>query len=133
MDLTCALVSHIYMWAISKNILSDELIVEILHRADYLISSDDLEKHVFFDKDFFSSNGDESNNLNILNKIHETVWSKISEFLPYHEPVVDHAVLLFKNQELARLNGIKIAHIGPQEIRMLQYFRVDRCRRYYGR
>ena len=69
MGLTCALVSHIYMWAISKNILSDELIVEILHRADYLISSDDLKKHVFVDKDFFSTNGDESNNLDILNKI----------------------------------------------------------------
>ena len=96
MGLTCALVSHIYMWAISKNILSEELIVEILHRADYLISSDDLEKHVFVDKDFFSNNGDESNNLDILNKIHKAVWLKISEFLSYREPVVDHAVLLFK-------------------------------------
>ena len=41
------------MWAISEDILSDELIDEILDRADYLISSDDLEKHVFVDKDFF--------------------------------------------------------------------------------
>ncbi|GIR40721.1 MAG: hypothetical protein CM15mP51_15010 [Porticoccaceae bacterium] len=40
------------MWAISEDILSDELINEILDRADYLISSNDLEKHVFVDKDF---------------------------------------------------------------------------------
>jgi len=84
------------MWAISEDILSDELINEILDRADYLISSDDLEKHVFVDKDFFSNNGDEPRNLDILNNIHKMVWSKISESFPYHEPVVDHAVLLFK-------------------------------------
>ena len=84
------------MWAISEDILSDELINEILDRADYLISSDDLEKHVFVDKDFFSNNGDEPRNLDILNNIHKAVWSKISESFPYNEPVVDHAVLLFK-------------------------------------
>ena len=84
------------MWAISKDILSDELINEILDRADYLISSNDLEKHVFVDKDFFSNNGDEPRNLDILNNIHKAVWSKISESFPYHEPVIDHAVLLFK-------------------------------------
>ena len=84
------------MWAISENILSDELINEILDRADYLISSNDLEKHVFVDKDFFSNNGDEPRNLDILNNIHKSVWSKISESFPYNEPVVDHAVLLFK-------------------------------------
>ena len=85
------------MWAISEDILSDELINEILDRADYLISSNDLEKHVFVDKDFFSNNGDEPRNLDILNNIHKAVWSKISESFPYNEPVVDHAVLLFKN------------------------------------
>ena len=84
------------MWAISEDILSDELIDELLHRADYLISSDDSEKHVFVDKDFFSNNGDEPRNLDILNNIHKSVWSKISESFPYNEPVVDHAVLLFK-------------------------------------
>ena len=84
------------MWAISEDILSDELINEILDRADYLISSNDLEKHVFVDKDFFSNNGDEPRNLDILNNIHKAVWSKISESFPYNEPVVDHAVLLFK-------------------------------------
>ena len=84
------------MWAISEDILSDELINEILDRADYLISSNDLEKHVFVDKDFFSNNGDEPRNLDILNNIHKSVWSKISESFPYNEPVVDHAVLLFK-------------------------------------
>lgn len=84
------------MWAISEDILSDELINEILDRADYLISSNDLEKHVFVDKDFFSNNGDEPRNLDILNNIHKAVWSKISESFPYHEPVIDHAVLLFK-------------------------------------
>ncbi len=84
------------MWAISEDILSDELIDELLHRADYLISSDDSEKHVFVDKDFFSNNGDEPRNLDILNNIHKAVWSKISESFPYNEPVVDHAVLLFK-------------------------------------
>ena len=84
------------MWAISEDILSDELINEILDRADYLISSNDLEKHVFVDKDFFSNNGDEPRNLDILNNVHKAVWSKISEFFPYNEPVVDHAVLLFK-------------------------------------
>ena len=84
------------MWAISEDILSDELVDELLHRADYLISSDDLEKHVFVDKDFFSNNGDEPRNLDILNNIHKAVWSKISESFPYNEPVVDHAVLLFK-------------------------------------
>ena len=55
------------MWAISEDILSDELINEILDRADYLISSNDREKHVFVDKDFFSNNGDEPRNLDILN------------------------------------------------------------------
>ena len=84
------------MWEISEDILSDELINEILDRADYLISSNDLEKHVFVDKDFFSNNGDEPRNLDILNNIHKAVWSKISESFPYHEPVIDHAVLLFK-------------------------------------
>ena len=84
------------MWAISEDILSDELINEILDRAEYLISSNDLEKHVFVDKDFFSNNGDEPRNLDILNNIHKAVWSKISESFPYHEPVIDHAVLLFK-------------------------------------
>ena len=84
------------MWAISEDILSDELINEILDRADYLISSNDREKHVFVDKDFFSNNGDEPRNLDILNNIHKAVWSKISESFPYHEPVIDHAVLLFK-------------------------------------
>ena len=84
------------MWAISEDILSDELINEILDRADYLISSNDLEKHVFVDKDFFSNKGDEPRNLDILNNIHKAVWSKISESFPYNEPVVDHAVLLFK-------------------------------------
>ena len=84
------------MWAISEDILSDELINEILDRADYLISSNDLEKHVFVDKDFFSNNGDEPRNLDIFNNIHKAVWSKISESFPYHEPVIDHAVLLFK-------------------------------------
>ena len=84
------------MWAISEDILSDELINEILDRADYLISSNDLEKHVFVDKDFFSNNGDEPRNLDILNNIQKAVWSKISESFPYNEPVVDHAVLLFK-------------------------------------
>ena len=85
-----------HMWAISEDILSYELINEILDRADYLISSDDLEKHVFVDKDFFSNNVDEPRNLDILNNIHKSVWSKISESFPYNEPVVDHAVLLFK-------------------------------------
>ena len=84
------------MWAISEDILSDELINEILDRANYLISSNDREKHVFVDKDFFSNNGDEPRNLDILNNIHKAVWSKISESFPYNEPVVDHAVLLFK-------------------------------------
>ena len=110
------------MWAISEDILSDELINEILDRADYLISSNDLEKHVFVDKDFFSNNGDEPRNLDILNNIHKAVWSKISESFPYNEPVVDHAVLLFKNQEVSKLSGIKIVLIGPREIKMLQYF-----------
>ncbi|MEC7455923.1 MAG: hypothetical protein VX722_04840, partial [Pseudomonadota bacterium] len=72
------------MWAISEDILSDELINEILDRADYLISSNDLEKHVFVDKDFFSNNGDEPRNLDILNNIHKAVWSKISESFPYN-------------------------------------------------
>ncbi len=84
------------MWAISEDILSDELINEILDRANYLISSNDREKHVFVDKDFFSNNGDEPRNLDILNNIHKAVWSQISESFPYHEPVIDHAVLLFK-------------------------------------
>ncbi len=84
------------MWAISEDILSDELINEILDRANYLISSNDREKYVFVDKDFFSNNGDEPRNLDILNNIHKAVWSKISESFPYHEPVIDHAVLLFK-------------------------------------
>ena len=84
------------MWAISENILSGEIIENLLCRADYLISSNKGDQHVFVDKDFFSNNGNKSRNLDVLNSIHQSVWPKISEQLAYKEPVIDHAVLLFK-------------------------------------
>ena len=84
------------MWATSENILSSEIIENLLCRADYLISSNEGDQHVFVDKDFFSNNGVKSRNLDVLNSIHQSVWPKISEQLAYKEPVIDHAVLLFK-------------------------------------
>ena len=84
------------MWATSENILSSEIIENLLYRADYLISSNEGDQHVFVDKDFFSNNGTKSRNLDVLNSIHQSVWPKISEQLAYKEPVIDHAVLLFK-------------------------------------
>ena len=84
------------MWATSENILSSQIIEDLLCRADYLISAKTGDKNVFVDKNFFSNNGEESRNLDILNAIHKSVWSKISGQLSYKEPVIDHAVLLFK-------------------------------------
>ena len=46
--------------------------------------------------DFFSNDENKSRNLDVLNAIHHSVWPKISEQLAYKEPVIDHAVLLFK-------------------------------------
>ena len=121
------------MWAISEDILSDELIDELLHRADYFwISSDDSEKHVFVDKDFFSNNGDEPRNLDILNNIHKAVWSKISESFLIMNPLLIMQFYFLKDQEVSKLSGIKIVLIGPRETRYFNIFRLDRSRRYYG-
>ena len=84
------------MWTTSENILSSKIIDNLLCRADYLISSKAGDQHVFVDKDFFSNDGNKSRNLDVLNAIHQSVWPKISEQLAYKEPVIDHAVLLFK-------------------------------------
>ena len=71
------------MWATSENILSSQIIEDLLCRADYLISAKTGDKNVFVDKNFFSNNGEESRNLDILSAIHKSVWSKISGQLSY--------------------------------------------------
>jgi hypothetical protein len=82
------------MWAKLTSRISDVAIASLLERTQDLIESNGKEA-INWGKDFFTVDGTNPENIDLLKQIHCKIWPQIS--VNFSDPVIDHAALLIKS------------------------------------
>lgn len=92
------------MWCRLTSRISEGNVDVLLRRANAIVSSANDQETLRWCKDFFAEKTSERENLDLLKRFHQEIWSEISDAIAFDVPVVDHAILLIKGAGAAGMS-----------------------------